>query len=119
LANVKRRFTNPATTAVELCDLFPSPVTAAPVASVTAKLTTGGLLTVTPVTVIFGSSARQAATDADVAVVALDEMVEAGVDGFIWTTVLDPSTPSLPPPQPNNADEISAVSPSRISVRFI
>ncbi len=32
---------------------------------------------------------------------------------------LAPLTPSLPPPQPNSADETSAARPSRISVRFI
>jgi hypothetical protein len=73
---------------------------------------------VTPVTVILGSRAFHAATDADVGVAEFAATLWA-FDTLMGTVTVEPLTPSLPPPQPNSADEISAVSPSRISVRFI
>src|SRR6185369_3249669 len=73
------RFVRPATVAVLLFEVFPRPLTGTPASSLTVKLTTGGLLMVTPVTVTFIDSAAQLAAAASVAGAALLGMETTGV----------------------------------------
>ena len=81
LASENARLVRPATVAVLLFDVLPRPMTGAPVSSVTVKLTTGGLLMLTLVTVTCGASAAHAAADASLAGVALLGMYDHGAGG--------------------------------------
>src|SRR6185503_11268370 len=70
----KARLVRPGTVALLLFEVLPRPLTGTPASSVTVKLTTGGLVTVT-----FIESAAQAAAAASVAGVALLGMETTGV----------------------------------------
>ena len=95
--------------------VLPRPMIGLPSTLVTLKFTTGGLAIETLVTVIVGSRAFQAATEASVAEVALLAMViaepepggPAGPVGPVgpvgpWPPVA-PVAPESPPPQPDSA----------------
>src|SRR5690242_18682188 len=79
LAIEKARLVSPAAVAVLLFEVLPRPVTGTPESSLTVKLTTGGLLIVTPVTVTFIERAAQAADCASVAGVEFLGMDTTGV----------------------------------------
>src|SRR6185436_18081826 len=84
----KARLVRPGTVALLLFEVLPRPLTGTPVSSVTVKLTTGGLLMVTLVTLTFIESAAHAAAAASVAGVALL--------GTETTGVLAPGGPAGP-----------------------